>query len=204
MGDPLRRTEGRRNRRLAAGPVQHHAGQMHRLQGRHSPSIRPAKPTPFPYVWSAEGKFLGRWPTNYAVVPEADHLTGDKQPSPDFTHFVFSSLDVPFKPGGLEVAPGLRLRQRRRSGHDRNRLETENGDPIPQDAGGVEEYIRFPASLGRRLPHPDVDGGKRRQGQSLHAGQRRHHLRHHQGQRRAAARDELPTARRSPSSPRTR
>ena len=103
------------------------------------------KADPFPYVWSADGKFLGRWPTNFKVVPEADHLTGDKEPSPDFSHFVFSSLDVPFKPGGLEVAPGSVY------DNDVNRStieivsRLENGEPIPQDAGPASEYIRIPA-----------------------------------------------------------
>jgi hypothetical protein len=97
---------------------------------------------PFPYLWSVDEEFLGRLPTNYAVVPGADHLTGDEVPSGDFTHFVFSSLDVPFAPGGASTAPG--------SVYDNaigpktvviaSRLN--NGTPIPQDAGGPAEYIR--------------------------------------------------------------
>ena len=51
----------------------------------------------------------------------------------------------PFKPGGLEVAPG--------SVYDndvsRSTIEIvsrlENGEPIPQDAGGASEYMKIPA-----------------------------------------------------------
>jgi hypothetical protein len=100
---------------------------------------------PFPYVWDAEGNFLGRWPTNYAVVPGADHLTGDEEPSPDFSHYVFSSLDVPFTPGGLESAPGSVYDNDVARGTIEIASRLNNGDPIPQDAGGAEEYMRIPA-----------------------------------------------------------
>lgn len=100
---------------------------------------------PFPYVWDANGNFLGRWPTNYRVVPGADHLTGDEQPSPDFSHFVFSSLDVPFKPGGLESAPGSVYDNAVGPGTVEIASKLDGGEAIPQDAGGSEEYIRIPA-----------------------------------------------------------
>jgi hypothetical protein len=100
---------------------------------------------PFPYVWAADGKFLGRWPTNYAVVPGADHLTGDDKPSPDFTHYVFSSLDVPFKPGGLESAPGSVYDNAVGPGTIEIASKLSGGEPIPQDAGGPEEFIKIPA-----------------------------------------------------------
>jgi hypothetical protein len=100
---------------------------------------------PFPYVWDSDGNYLGRWPTNYAVVPGADHLTGDQQPSPDFTHYVFSSLDVPFKPGGLETAPGSVYDNAVGPGTIDIASRLSNGDPIPQDAGEQSEYIKIPA-----------------------------------------------------------
>jgi len=100
---------------------------------------------PFPYVWDANGKFLGRWPTNYSVVPEADHLTGDEQPSPDFSHYVFSSLDVPFKPGGLESAPGSVYDNEVARGSIEIASLLSDGEPIPQDAGGPGEFLRIPA-----------------------------------------------------------
>ena len=100
---------------------------------------------PFPYVWSADGKFLERWPTNFAVVPEADHLTGDERPSPDFEHFVFSSLDLAFAPGGLTSAPGSVYDNAVGPGTIDIVSRLDNGDPIPQDAGAAGEFIKVPA-----------------------------------------------------------
>ena len=100
---------------------------------------------PFPYLWDADGNFLTRLPTNYAVVPGADHLTGDTVPSPDFSHFVFSSLDVPFKPGGLEEAPGSVYDNDIAHGTVEISSVLQDGDPIPLDKGGPGNYIKIPA-----------------------------------------------------------
>ncbi len=97
------------------------------------------------YLWDATGKSLGRLPTNISVVPDGDHFKGEVKPSPDFSHFDFSSRNVPFAPGGLESAPG--------SAYDNNiAAETvklisklPDGEPIPQVLPRSGESIKFPA-----------------------------------------------------------
>jgi hypothetical protein len=100
-----------------------------------------------PYVWDAEGHSLGRWPTNLKVVKNGERYVGADLPSPDFSHYVFSSLNVPFTPDGKTGAPG--------SAYDNdigNATVTKvsvlpGGDNIPKGGGGAEaeEFIKFPA-----------------------------------------------------------
>jgi hypothetical protein len=59
-----------------------------------------------PYAWGISGKSLGRWPTNFNSVPNADQAVVDGKPSADFSHYVFTSVSSPFAPGGLEAPPG--------------------------------------------------------------------------------------------------
>jgi hypothetical protein len=59
-----------------------------------------------PFVWDAEGGSLGRWPTNLALVPNGDQFIVDDEPSGDYSHYVFSSVNAPFAPGGNEGPPG--------------------------------------------------------------------------------------------------
>jgi hypothetical protein len=105
-----------------------------------------------PYVWDVSGKSLGRWPTNLAVVPGGDRpfnvktsLSGDDKPSPDFSHYAFSSRDVAYAPSGLTEAPG--------SVYD-NQIGDEtvtiasklpSGADIPLLGGTATEYLRIPA-----------------------------------------------------------
>jgi hypothetical protein len=79
------------------------------------------------------------------VVPGADHLLGDEEPSPDFSHFVLSSLDLPFVPGGLETAPGSVYDNEISSQSVSLVSTTPGGADIPQDAGGSDEYLRVAA-----------------------------------------------------------
>jgi hypothetical protein len=95
------------------------------------------------YLWSVSGKFLGRLPTNLNVVPNGDHFIGDSKPSPDYSHFVFSSRNVAFAPGGLEAAPG--------SAYDNDIAQETvklisklpNGEAIPQDVPRADEFIKI-------------------------------------------------------------
>jgi hypothetical protein len=98
-----------------------------------------------PYVWTAEGKFLGRWPTNFNVVKEAEDYIGADRPSPDFSHYVFSSRNIPFTEDGLSKAPG--------TVYDNDIAEAKldvasrlaGGEDIPQDSGTNVESIQVPA-----------------------------------------------------------
>ncbi len=101
-----------------------------------------------PYVWDAEGNSLGRWPTNVNVVKNGTKYIGDDRPSPDFSHYVFSSVNIPFTPDGKTGAPG--------SAYD-NEIEDatvekvsllSGGGNIPTGAGGSgenEEFVKIPA-----------------------------------------------------------
>ena len=103
-----------------------------------------------PYVFNADGDKVGRWPTNVNAIKGGAIFFGDQQPSPDFTHFVFSSRDLAFAPGGLNTTPG--------SAYDNdtvNRTVTiiskqPNGENLPKDGGNKYEVIRSrrAASLG--------------------------------------------------------
>ena len=99
-----------------------------------------------PYVFDAKGDKVGRWPTNVNAIKGGATFFGDQQPSPDFTHFVFSSRDLAFAPGGLNATPG--------SAYDNdiaNRTVTiiskqPNGENLPKGGGDKYEVITFPAS----------------------------------------------------------
>ena len=98
-----------------------------------------------PFVWNVDGTGLGRWPTNLSVVPGGSEYIGDKRPSPDFSHFVFSSRNVPFAAGGLDSAPGSVYDNEIAGKTIRIASKLPNGEPIPQDTGGSDEYIKIPA-----------------------------------------------------------
>ena len=99
-----------------------------------------------PYVFNANGDKVGRWPTNVNAIEGGATFFGDQQPSADFTHFVFSSRDLAFAPGGLTSTPG--------SAYDNdtvNRTVTiiskqPNGENLPKDGGNQFEVITFPAN----------------------------------------------------------
>jgi hypothetical protein len=101
-----------------------------------------------PFVWDSEGHNLGRWPTNVGVVKHGTEYVGDDEPSPDFSHYVFSSVNVPFTPDGVTGAPG--------SAYDNLVDDAKvikisllpNGFDIPQGAGSggsTEEFIKIAA-----------------------------------------------------------
>jgi hypothetical protein len=98
-----------------------------------------------PMVWSANGNSLGRWPTNLDIVPNGEEFVGDHRPSPNFTHFVFSSREIPFAPGGLESAPGSAYDNNVKTGTVKVSSLLPNGDPLPQDIGGANEFVRVVA-----------------------------------------------------------
>ena len=84
-----------------------------------------------PYIWDSAGNFLERWPANRSAVPGSSENFGAYQPSPDFSHFAFTSINNAFTPNGRTEAPG--------SAYDYN-VATHtttlisllpNGEPIP-------------------------------------------------------------------------
>jgi hypothetical protein len=59
-----------------------------------------------PYVFNADGSYVGRWPTGGSAITHAEGTNGYFQPSPDFSHLVFTSSNVAFAPNGVLGAPG--------------------------------------------------------------------------------------------------
>jgi hypothetical protein len=98
-----------------------------------------------PYVWNARGESLGRWPTNLGEVANAEEYLGEDKPSPDLSHFIFSSRNIAFAENGLTHAPG--------SVYDNDIGEAtvqivsklDGGEDIPQDTGTETESIQIPA-----------------------------------------------------------
>src|SRR5262249_1260166 len=98
-----------------------------------------------PYVWTAEGKSLGRWPTNFNVVKGAEEYVGADKPSPDFSHYVFSSRNVAFVQGGLTKAPGSAYANNIAEATMSIISKTPGGEDIGQDTGGSQEFVQIPA-----------------------------------------------------------
>jgi hypothetical protein len=100
-----------------------------------------------PYVWDSEGNSLGRWPTNVKVVKNGVAYVGADRPSPDFSHYVFSSLNVPFTVDGKTGPPGSAYDNDIEDASVTKVSVLENGDNIPKGEGGAEaeEFIKIPA-----------------------------------------------------------
>jgi hypothetical protein len=103
-----------------------------------------------PFMFDSNGNPLGQLPTNVGEVPGATlDLTeggynGDSRPSPDFSHYVFSTADLAFAAGGLTSAPGSVYDNDLTTKSVTIVSHTSTGD-IPPGTGGAEEVIRIPA-----------------------------------------------------------
>ena len=62
--------------------------------------------TNLPYIFNADGSFVGRWPALGSTIRHAENIDGYFQPSPDFSHVAFSSANVAFAPNGVIEGPG--------------------------------------------------------------------------------------------------
>ena len=112
-----------------------------------------------PFLWDVSGEALGRLPTNMGLVPGAEKFHGDQLASADFTHFAFSSRDLPFAPGGLTTAPPG-------SAYDNDIAEQTvtiismmpSGDRCRRTRSTAKPTTSMCSSLlsHRWLPHPDV------------------------------------------------
>jgi hypothetical protein len=101
-----------------------------------------------PYVWDSEGHSLGRWPTNLGVVKGGAAYVGDDEPSADFSHYVFSSVNVPFTPDGLTKAPGTVYDNDVDDATMAKASVLPGGADIPAGSGGgetEEEFLRIAA-----------------------------------------------------------
>jgi hypothetical protein len=101
-----------------------------------------------PFVWDAEGHSLGRWPTNVNVVPEGTKYIGDDEPSADFKHYVFSSVNVPFTVDGVTGAPGSAYDNDVENAKVTKISVLPSGFDIPPgqtSEGSTEEFIKIAA-----------------------------------------------------------
>jgi hypothetical protein len=97
-----------------------------------------------PYVWDSEGNSLGRWPTNLSEVQDGIKYVGDDRPSPDFSHYAFSSVNVPFTSGGLTEVPGSVYDNDVQNGTVTKVSVRSNGDDLPP-GGEFEEFAKVPS-----------------------------------------------------------
>lgn len=106
-----------------------------------------------PFMYDNEGHELGRLPTNAGEIPgaftdiEEGGFEGDAGLSGNGVHYVFSSRNLAFAPGGLEEAPGSAYDNDIDTGAVTIISKTESGQDIPLDplGGGGKEFIKFPA-----------------------------------------------------------
>jgi hypothetical protein len=101
-----------------------------------------------PYVWDSEGNSLGRWPTNVNVVKNGTKYIGEDRPSPDFSHYVFSSVNIPFTPDGVTGAPGSAYDNDVEDATVEKVSLLAGGADIPKGTGGsgeTEESVKIPA-----------------------------------------------------------
>jgi hypothetical protein len=106
-----------------------------------------------PYVWDAEGNPLGRLPADFESLPGSTTkpteggFIGDMQLSPDFSHYIFSSIRTAFAPDGLTASPGSVYDYDLETGTVTLISKTAGDADIAQDgiAGTSGEYIKIPA-----------------------------------------------------------
>ena len=101
-----------------------------------------------PWVYDYRGAPLGRWPSNLDSIPGGDTVRGAFQPSPDFSHLIFSSNNIDFDPQGegLTTAPGSAYDYDVETGTTTLISIAPNGGPIQQEPGvltDTSEFIRF-------------------------------------------------------------
>lgn len=92
-----------------------------------------------PYIWKADGTFIGRWPVVGAAIRYAEYVNGYFQPSPDFSHLIFTSSNVAFAPNGVIEGPGSAYDFDTDTGTTEIISKLPSGEDIPQQAA-IGEY----------------------------------------------------------------
>ncbi|HEX3242165.1 MAG TPA: hypothetical protein VHQ97_03715 [Solirubrobacterales bacterium] len=103
------------------------------------------------YIYDNTGKELGRLPTNFEAIPgsltdvDQGGWRGTARPSPDFSHYFFSTQDLQFQPDGRLGAPGSVYDNDLETGTVTVVSKDEEGEDIPRDAAGpTNEYMKIP------------------------------------------------------------
>ena len=103
-----------------------------------------------PYVKDAEGRTIGRLPTNLAEIPGADldeAFVGDVRPSADLSNYFFSSDSLAFAPGGVTAGMGSAYDNDRTSRTVTVASKTPAGNDIPREPGDISNgFIQLPAA----------------------------------------------------------
>jgi hypothetical protein len=97
-----------------------------------------------PFLYEADGTLLGRLPTNLGVIPEGFIYEGLRSISGDLSHFVFSSINIPFAPGGVVGGVGSAYDNDLGAHSVEVISKTPGGADIPQ-FGSSTRPIEFPA-----------------------------------------------------------
>jgi hypothetical protein len=104
------------------------------------------------YEWDSSGAGLGRLPTNLTSVPGGEldlsegGFAGDAMPSPDFSHYFFSSDNTAFAPDGLTSGPGSAYDNDLADGSVTVISKLANGSDIPAEPGNQgNHYLNLPA-----------------------------------------------------------
>jgi hypothetical protein len=121
-----------------------------------------SQPSNAPYLWNADGSFVGRLPASFSSAPGAPaafscpvegpqdvvpKCSGDVAASGDLSHLAYSSIHVALAPGGLTEAPGSAYDENTSTGAVTVISKLPNGEDIGQEPGYSDptEFIRFPA-----------------------------------------------------------
>ncbi len=109
-----------------------------------------------PYVWDFNDKFLERWPADVTAIPNGDSTAGAFQPSPDFSHLAFSSVNVEFAPGGLTTEGGSAYDYDTNSKSIQLISKAEDGSDLVAGEGRFIEFPPINSTYGFPVPQgPD-------------------------------------------------
>jgi hypothetical protein len=96
------------------------------------------------FLFDLDGNKIGTAPTNFETVEEGKKFNGDIRPSPDFTHFAFSSRNAVFAEGGQTESPGSAYDNDLENGSVTLISLLSNGQPIPAGGEGPFQFITIP------------------------------------------------------------
>lgn len=98
-----------------------------------------------PYVFNSEGKELGQLPDSVKAIPGAAYFTGAQRLSGDGNHFLFSSSDIAFTPGGVSGGLGSAYDDVRNSRSISLVSKLPDGTNMTAETGADTHPIEFPA-----------------------------------------------------------
>jgi hypothetical protein len=104
-------------------------------------------PSNAPYLYKADGKRLGRLPSNVSLVPGGTQFHGDWMFSGDFSHYFFST-QMKFAPNGNTEIPGSVYDDNIASGEVKVISYDEHGNPIQAEPSVAGDPHRVTGIVG--------------------------------------------------------